>query len=70
MPLQDLHFNSNIKNTTGNMSETVVQVNDLSMLMDGEKFAANLLLQNLDDYTWDLKVKGGIAKHREIYPYR
>lgn len=59
LPLQDLHFTSTIKNSSGKMAETIINVNDLSMLMDGEKFTADLLLQNLDDYTWDLKAKGG-----------
>jgi hypothetical protein len=60
LPLQDLKFNSTIKNSTGKMAETVIRVSDLSMVMDNEKFNADLLLQNLDDYTWDLKAKGGI----------
>lgn len=70
LPLQDLHFNSNIKNTSGAMAETVIRVSDLSMIMDGEKFAADLLLQNLDDYNWDLKVKGGIdlEKITKVFP--
>jgi uncharacterized protein involved in outer membrane biogenesis len=70
LPLDDLHFTSTIKNTSGKMAETVIQVNDFSMLMDGEKFTANLLLQNLDDYTWDLKVNGGVdlEKMTKIFP--
>ena len=60
LPIQDLHFNSTVKNASGKMEETVIDVNDLSMVMDGEKFKADLLLQNLDDYTWDLKVNGGV----------
>ncbi len=57
LPLDDLHFSSNIKNTSGKLAETVIHVTDFSMLMDGEKFGANLVLENLDDYTWDLKAK-------------
>lgn len=70
LPLQDLHFNSTIKNTSGKMAETFIQVNDLSMLMDGEKFSADLALQNLDDYTWDLKAKGGVdlEKITKVFP--
>jgi hypothetical protein len=60
LPLQDLHFNSTIKNSSGKMAETIIRVSDLTMVMDNEKFNADLLLQNLDDYTWDLKAKGGI----------
>ena len=60
LPIQDLHFNSTVKNATGKMEATVIDVNDLSMVMDGEKIKADLLLQNLNDYTWDLKVNGGV----------
>lgn len=70
MPLDDMHFTSTIKNTSGKMAETVINVNDFNVVMDGEKFTANLLLQNLDDYTWDLKAKGGIDldKITKIFP--
>ena len=70
LPIQDLHFTSTVKNTSGKMAETVINVNDLSMLMDGEKFAADLLLRNLDDYTWDLKVNGGVdlEKITKVFP--
>ena len=70
IPMDDLHFTSSVKNSSGNMSETVIQVRDFSMLMDGEKFTADLLLQDLDDYTWDLKAKGGIdlEKITKVFP--
>ncbi len=70
LPLQDLKFNSTVKNTSGKIAETLITVNGFSMLMDGEKFTADLLLQNLDDYTWDLKMNGGIdiEKMTKIFP--
>lgn len=70
LPIQDLHFTSNIKNSSGRMEETTIDVNDLSMVMDGEKIAADLLLRNLDDYTWDLKVNGGVdlEKITKVFP--
>jgi uncharacterized protein involved in outer membrane biogenesis len=70
LPLQDLHFNATVKNTSGKMAETFIAVNDFSMNMDGEKFSADLLLQNLEDYTWDVKAKGGIdlEKITKIFP--
>jgi uncharacterized protein involved in outer membrane biogenesis len=70
IPMEDMHFTSTIKNASGKMAETVINVNDFSMLMDGEKLAANLLLQNLDDYNWDLKLKGGIdlEKITKVFP--
>lgn len=70
LPLDDLHFKSTVKNVSGKMEETLIQVNDFTMLMDGEKFTADLLLQNLNDYTWDVKAKGGIdlEKITKIFP--
>jgi hypothetical protein len=70
LPLEDLHFTSTVKNTSGKMAETFISVKDFNMMMAGEKFNANLLLQNLDDYTWDLKAKGGIdiEKMTKIFP--
>ena len=70
IPMEDLHFTSSIKNSSGKMAETFIAVNDFAMTMDGEKFSADLLLENLDDYTWDLKAKGGIdlQKITQIFP--
>jgi uncharacterized protein involved in outer membrane biogenesis len=70
LPLQDLKFQSTVKNTSGKMAETFITVNDFSMLMDGEKFTANLTFENLDDYTWNIKANGGvdIEKMTKIFP--
>lgn len=70
LPLEDLHFSTSINNTSGNMAETIIAVKDFSMLMDGEKFTADLILQNLNDYTWDAKVNGGVdlEKITRIFP--
>lgn len=70
LPLQDLKFHSSVKNTSGKMAETFIAVKDFSMTMDNEKFTADLLLQNLEDYTWDLKANGGIdlEKMTKIFP--
>jgi hypothetical protein len=70
LPLEDLRFTSTIQNSSGKMAETLVSVKDFSMLMDGEKFRASLVLQNLDDYTWEVTATGGIdlEKITKIFP--
>jgi uncharacterized protein involved in outer membrane biogenesis len=70
LPLEDLHFASSIKNTSGKMAETFIAVNDLALILDGEKFTADMTLQNLDNYTWHVKAKGGIdlEKITKIFP--
>ncbi len=70
LPLEDLKFNSSIKNTSGKMAETTIAVNDFSMLLDKEKLTASIVLRNLDDYTWDLKASGDVdlEKMTKIFP--
>lgn len=70
LPLEDLKFSSTVKNGSGKMAETFIAVNDFSMTMDGEKFSADLVLQNLEDYTWDLKAKGAmdLEKITKVFP--
>lgn len=70
LPLEDLRFNATVQNASGKMAETYIAVKDFGMLLDGEKLTAELLLQNLDDYTWDLKANGGIdlEKITKIFP--
>lgn len=70
MPLQNVKVAANVKNTTGLMAQTVVNVSSFSMLLDGEQFGGSAIFQNLDDYTWDIKAKGGmdLAKMTKIFP--
>lgn len=70
MPLEDLKMSSTVKNSSGKMAETVVAVDNFSMTLDGEHFESSLVLQNLDDYNWDVKAKGAIdlEKMTKIFP--
>jgi hypothetical protein len=70
IPLENLAMAGTVKNTSGKMAETVINVSSFSMTMDGERFDASANVQNLDDYTWDIKAKGGvdIEKMMKIFP--
>jgi uncharacterized protein involved in outer membrane biogenesis len=70
IPLENLAMTSTVKNSSGKMAETVINVSNFSMTMDGERFDASAIVQNLDDYTWDIKAKGGvdIEKMMKIFP--
>jgi uncharacterized protein involved in outer membrane biogenesis len=70
IPLENLTMASTVKNTSGKMAETIINVSNFSMMMDGERFDASAIVQNLDDYTWDIKAKGGvdIEKMMKIFP--
>lgn len=69
-PLENINFASTVKNETGNMAQTTVQVNNFDMTLAGEQFNADLLLTNLEDYTWDMKANGTVdlEKLTQIYP--
>ena len=69
-PLENVNFTSTVKNETGQMAQTTVRVDDFRMLLANEPFNANLLLTNLDDYTWDLNANGtlDLQKLTRIYP--
>lgn len=70
LPLENVRFASTLKNTSGKMAETFVAVKDFGLVLDGEKFAADMTLQNLDNYTWDVQAKGGVdlEKMTKIFP--
>mgnify|MGYP000965549742 CR=1 FL=1 len=70
LPIENMQFTSTVKNSSGKMAETTIDVKDLSLLMDGEKFVASMIIQNLDDYNWDIKANGGIdlEKMTKIFP--
>ena len=68
--MENINVASKIINETGNMAQTLILVDDMSLLVDGEKIAGSLRLENLDDYTWDAKVNGTVDldKITKIYP--
>jgi hypothetical protein len=52
------------------MAETTIAVQNFSMVMEEEKFTADVLLRNLEDYTWNIRANGGIdlEKITKIFP--
>lgn len=68
--LEDLRFNASVNDPSGTMTDFKAVVTDFNMTMDGEPFTANLVFQNLENYTWDLSAKGGIdlEKMMNVFP--
>lgn len=58
VPIQDFTFNATVRNETGNLSQTVVQVPSFSMLVAEDRLAGQLRLEDLNDYKWDLAMEG------------
>ena len=70
IPLENLRFTSNLSNPSGKMTDFKAVVRDFNMMMDGERFQANLDFSNLVNYTWKATVKGGLdlEKITQIFP--
>src|SRR5690606_12977207 len=69
-PLGDVRFRAMVNNQSGKMQDTRINVEDFSMLLEGERLSANLSLEDLVDYKWDLDVKGAVdlAKMMKLFP--
>lgn len=68
--LENLHFDALVKNESGNMDDLYAKIDDFTMVMDGEPFKADLVFQDLANYTWDLSASGGIdlEKITKVFP--
>lgn len=69
-PMENINFASSVMNETGQMAQTVVRLNGFDMQLAGEPFSANMVLTNLEDYTWDVNVNGALdlAEIMHFYP--
>jgi hypothetical protein len=68
--IENINFNASVTNETGQMKDARIQMPNFSMTMDGEPFEAVAYVENLDDYIYDVKLKGiiDLAKMTKIYP--
>lgn len=68
--LENVNFESTVTDPTGKMSDFKAIVSNFSMVMDGEPFNADLVLENLENYSWDLTAKGAIdlEKMTKVFP--
>jgi uncharacterized protein involved in outer membrane biogenesis len=69
-PLQDLKFKATVSNQSGKMQDTRINVQDFSMVLEGERLTANLALEDLVDYKWDLDLRGAVnlEKMMKLFP--
>lgn len=70
IPMEKMQMQASVVNSSGKMAETLIKVNQFGMLLDGEEVNATLTVENLNDYTWDLALHGGIdlEKVMKIFP--
>jgi len=60
VPLENIQIDSKIINSTGKLKDTRIMVESFKMKLQDEEIAASLLLENLDDYTWDTRISGSV----------
>jgi len=70
IPIEQLNILAEVKNATGHMKDLLININDISMVMAKDRLDAQATIQNMEDYTWDVHVHGGIDLENvmKIYP--
>ncbi|HEY8934691.1 MAG TPA: AsmA family protein, partial [Cyclobacteriaceae bacterium] len=71
-PLEHVHFQGEAKNTTGNWRNTSFMINQLTYTLENEPFSVKGSLSDLENYNYDLTIKGliDLEKLSKIYPVK
>ena len=71
-PIQNINAKATLLNTDGVLASTKLDISALRMVLDGEPFTANGIIQNFENYNWDIRAKGKIdlTKITKIYPLK
>jgi hypothetical protein len=71
-PIQNINAKATLLNTDGALASTNLNISDLRMVLEGEPFTANGIIQNFENYNWDIKAKGKIdlTKITKICPLK
>ena len=69
-PIENIHLISEAFNKTGNFSDTKFNIAKLTYTLEGEPFDVKGTISDLENYLYDLKIKGKIdlEKMTKIYP--
>jgi len=69
-PMENLHFSGDAVNTTGHFADTRLAINRLTYSLEKEIFEVSGTVSDLDNYDYDLKIKGliDLEKLTKIYP--
>ena len=71
-PIQNINAKATLLNSDGALASTKLDISDLRMVLEGEPFTAKGIIQNFENYNWDIKAKGKIdlTKITKIYPLK
>jgi AsmA protein len=69
-PVENIHLISEAINKTGNFSDTKLNLQTLTYTLEGEPFDVSGTISDLENYIYDLKIKGlvDLDKVTKIYP--
>ncbi len=69
-PIENINLTSRVRNVSGRMDDTKIDVSRLSMEMDNQPFEAKATIENLDNPKWDVEGKGtlDLEKLMMLYP--
>lgn len=70
IPMEQINIRSSFDYPSADLSETSFNVDNFSMLVDGEEVAAYLKFKNLENYTWDFGFEGNadLEKITKVVP--
>ncbi|MGZ4100140.1 MAG: hypothetical protein ACXVNM_14735, partial [Bacteroidia bacterium] len=70
--MDSIHLNAEITNTTGNIADTRLSLNNLTFLLDNEPFVMSGTVSDLKDYNYDIKIDGllDLEKITQLYPVK
>ncbi len=69
-PIENLVLSAGVINKSGKLSDTEINVDNLSLSLDGQEFMAQMTLINPDNFTWNVKSSGSLdlEKLMALYP--
>ena len=69
-PLENIQVRANIRNVSGRMKATKINVRQLNFSLDNQPFESSMTLENPENLQWDFKGKGqlDIEKLMKFYP--
>ena len=70
LDMDSIHLNAELVNSTGQIADTRISLNNLTFLLDDEPFVMSGTVSDLKDYNYNLKIDGllDLAKLTQLYP--
>ena len=69
-PVENIQVNARVNNTSGQLKDTEILVDQMTFLLDGQPFEAAVKLKNPENFSWDAAAKGklDLEKLLALYP--